>query len=536
MNIIARAKTLFTKSTGQLSSLSGSWWSWPLVREAYSGAWQSNVTVDRTAVGAYWAVFACVTLIAKDISKLPAVVMQRDREKRIFKPTIMRPVLRKPNHYQTWLEFSFCWIVCQLLNGNTYILKQRDAKGFIVAMYILDPARVTPLVAPDGSVYYQLASDDLSGVKQSVTVPQSEIIHDRMYTLYHPLVGVSPIYACGVTAMQGLAIQDNSAKFFRNMSRPSGMLTAPGAISNETAQRLKEQWETNYSAANIGRVAVLGDGLKYEQMSITASDAQLIEQLKMTGEMIAACYHVPGYKIGVGPMPTVSNTAMLNQQYYDQCLQYLIEKMEQRLDVGLEIEPPFQTWLDLNSLLRMDPATRYEAHNKAIAGGWKSPNEARVEEEMEPVAGGDTPYMQQQNYSLAALDRRDQEKEEGTADIQTSVMNGAQISGLQGLLAAVTSGELPTDSARAAIAAAFPSLSSAQIDAMIAPLEEFEPPPPPAAPVPAPAPAAPGEDDPEDDGEDDAEEDDPEDEDEGEDEQAAFLVHLVRAFDEAIPA
>lgn len=496
---------------------SSTWrWNWPSVLESYAGAWQSNVTIDKTQVSAYWAVFACVTLIAKDIAKLPATVMQRDRTNGIFQPTSLRQVLRKPNHYQTWLEFAFNWVVCQLLHGNTYVLKERDARGFIAKMYILDPARVTPLIAKDGGVYYQLQADSLAGQAEAVIVPASEIIHDRMYTLYHPLIGVSPIYACGVGAIQGLAIQDNSAKFFQNMSRPSGILTAPGSISAETAARLKTSWESNYAGSNIGRVAVLGDGLKYEAMSVTASDAQLIEQLKMTGEMIAACYHVPGYKIGVGPMPTVNNTAALNQQYYDQCLQYLVEKMELRLDEGLEIEPPYETWLDLSGLLRMDPQARYQSYNEAIRGGWMAPNEARLQEDMVPVKGGETPYMQQQNYSLAALAERDSKSEEGGTDIQTSVMNGAQISGLQGLLAAVTEGLMPPETARAAIAAAFPLLTAAQIDAMIVPLEELEPPEPaaPAAPPPA-STAEPGD----------------EDEDEGEDEEeqlAAFFTELRR--------
>lgn len=478
MNLPARVGQWLARATAPLLSPVAGWtWRWPMAGDIYPGSWQQNVTAERTDIGSYWAVFACVTLIAKDISKLPAVVMQRNRDKGIFEPTLLRPVLRKPNHFQTRLEFFFCWVVSQLLNGNTYVLKQRDENGFVVKLYVLDPNRVTPLVAEDGAVYYDLKTDNIAGLQQSAVVPASEIIHDRMYTLYHPLIGVSPIYACGVGALQGLAIQENSSKFFRNMSRPSGMLTAPGAISNETAQRLKEQWELNYSANNIGRVAVLGDGLKYESMTITAQDAQLIEQLKMTGEMIAACYHVPGHKIGVGATPTTNNTATLNQQYYDQCLQYLIEKMEQRLDEGLEIEPPYETWMDLNALLRMDPASRYDSHTKAIAGGWKTPNEARREEDLLPVAGGDTPYLQQQNYSLAALDRRDKkESESGGVDVQASVMNGAQVAALQGLLAAVTAGELPPDSAAAAIAAAFPLLTPEQIGAMINPLKEFEAP------------------------------------------------------------
>jgi len=154
---------------------------------------------------------------------------------------------------------------------------------------------------------------------------------------------------------------------------------------------------------------VLGDGLTYSPISIvSASDSQLLEQLKFTGEMVCACFHVPPYKLGLGQMPTVNNVAALNQQYYDQALQYLVQKKEARLTEGLELrQPNFRIALDESVLLRMDPSTRLDAHNKAVNGGWKSPDEVRREENMPPVPGGNTPYLQQQNYSLAALAKRD---------------------------------------------------------------------------------------------------------------------------------
>lgn len=396
------------KAVGRVLSPVQQWaGAWVRAWESFTGAWQQNVTVDRETVTAYWAVFACATLIAGDIAKLPAKVMQRDKVTGIFAETLLRPVLRKPNSYQTRLEFFFCWVMSKLLHGNAYILKVRDERGFVVAMHVLDPALVTVLVSEDGGVYYDLQRDNLSGVQTAVIVPASEIIHDRMYTLHHPLIGVSPLYACGVPAMQGSAIINNSATFFANASRPGGIITAPKTVTKEDAEAIKAAWHTNYSGENVGKVAVLGNGMTYSPISVNPVDAQLIEQLKMTAEMVCACFHVPGYKIGVGQMPTVNNTAALNQQYYDQCLQIIMESMELRIDEGLELDAPYECWFDTAGLLRMDPAARYQSHNEAIKGGWKTPNEARAFEDLAPVAGGNSCYLQQQNYSLEALAKRD---------------------------------------------------------------------------------------------------------------------------------
>ena len=210
------------------------------------------------------------------------------------------------------------------------------------ALYVLDPSRVIPLVAPDGGVYYELRRDDLSGLgpgavdgTKAITVPASEIIHDLMVALFHPLIGVTPLYACGLSALQGLTIQNTSNKFFAGGSNPGGVLTAPGAIADDTAKRLKEYWDTNFSGANVGKVAVLGDGLKYEAMTVNAADAQLIEQLNFSANTVCSCYHVPPFLVNIGPPPPFANVEPMLQQYYSQCIQSLLTSFELSLDEGL---------------------------------------------------------------------------------------------------------------------------------------------------------------------------------------------------------
>lgn len=385
----------------------GSWLG--LIRESFAGAWQQNVEIKTDTVLAFSAVFSCITLIAADIGKM-RVKLVRKSEAGIWEETSstsFSPVLRKPNHFQNRIKFFEFWITSKLIHGNAYALKQRDARGVVTALYLLDPRRVTPLVSDYGDVFYELKADSLSGLTQDITVPAREIIHDTMICLFHPLVGVSPIYACGLAATQGSAIQNNSARFFANGSKPGGVLTAPGAISNETATRLKAHWDSNYSGDNAGKVAVLGDGLKYESMAMSAADSQLIEQLKWSAETVCSVFHVPAYKVGVGPTPTYANAEILNQIYYSDCLQSLVESLELCLDEGLELPAQYGTELDLEGLLRMDTATLYKANNDAVGGGWMAPNEARRRASLPPVKGGDTPYLQQQNFSLAALDQRD---------------------------------------------------------------------------------------------------------------------------------
>jgi HK97 family phage portal protein len=389
---------------------SGRGW-YPLVRESFTGAWQRNITVSRESVLSNHAAFACMTLIASDVAKLRCKLVEQ--VKGIWTETespAFSPVLRKPNRYQNRIQFWESWILSKLTHGNTYVLKERDDRRVVVALYVLDPNRVRVQVADDGSVYYRLSTDNLTGTQAETMVPASEIIHDRFNCLFHPLVGLSPIFAAGTAAAQGNTILNNSTWFFGNKSQPGGLLVAPGRISDENAKRLKEAFDANYTGENAGRIAVVGDGLKYESLSITAHDSQLIEQLKWTAEVVCSTFHVPPYKIGVGAMPPYTNVQALNVEYYSQCLQVLIEAAELCLDEGLGLGgkidgKTYGTEFDVDNLLRMDSVAQMEVLDKGK--NVMKPNEARKRLDLPPVKGGDAVYRQQQEFSLEALAKRD---------------------------------------------------------------------------------------------------------------------------------
>lgn len=397
------------------ASRSGGWY--PIIREPYSGAWQQNRELSREEMLTQHAVFACMSLISNDISKLPILLKKRDQDgiySTVEGHPVYGPVLKRPNRYQNRIQFIQNWILSLLSSGNTYVLKTRDQRQVVNGLYILDPARVKALIHEEtGDIFYELQADALAGVAangngQTVIVPASEIIHDRINTLYHPLIGISPITAAALPLLQAREIQHSATSFFKNTGRPSGVLTAPGSLSDETVEQIKIQWSENYGGNNVGRVAVLADGLSYSPFSaVPAADAQLIEQLNWTAEVVCAVFHVPGHMIGVGETPSYDNINALNNQYYSQTLQTLIEQIELLLTEGLRLPAGMAVECDLDGLLRMDELSMVECEKVAVGAGIKTPNESRRRLGLPPIEGGDSAYMQVQNYSLAALAKRD---------------------------------------------------------------------------------------------------------------------------------
>lgn len=390
-----------------LSTVSDYGSGWRRILEPFAGAWQMNVEEKRGDLVTYPTLYACIDRIASDIGKLPFTLRQINENGisvRVAK-SAYDPVLRKPNSYQTAAQFRECWALSKLTRGNTYVLKRRDARGVVNEMFVLNPDRVMPMVSDAGMVYYQLQTDALNSLPQDypadqLIVPASEIIHDRCMTIYHPLIGIPPLAAAHWPAIKNMKIMRSATQFFANNAQPGGLLSAPAGMSETDAKKIQEYWNTNFSGENTGKVAIIGADMKFTSFAVRSVDSQMIEQMRYSDEQICQAFGVPPYKVGIGTIPGGMGVDGLNQLYYSDALQKHIEHMESLLDEGLRIAPPLFVELDLEPLLRMDEGKRAEVATKLVGGGIETPNEGRARFNRGPLSGGDTVYMQQQDYPL----------------------------------------------------------------------------------------------------------------------------------------
>lgn len=375
--------------------------------EPFTGAWQRNLdNAGRAGPNLYAnsTVFSCITLISRDISSNPIRVLRRradgSREVHVNHPATA--LFRKPNEYQTLLQFMQRYIISKLTHGNTYVLLIRDARGVVYSMYVLNPNKVQVLVADDGSIYYRIAQNRLAGVvEEDLIVPARDILHDRGVCLWHDLIGVSPMFAAAMNVMLSGRMQINSERFFANMARTSGILVAPGKIEKEVAKRLQAEWEANYTGAGIGKTAILTNGLDYKPMTINAHDSEVVQQMRWTVEEIARAFQVPPYKIGELSKASFKNNEQMARDYYDGCLRAYIEAAEQCFEKSLEVAFDVEVEFDLSDMFRLDSETRFNAHKLALDAGWLAINEVRALEDYPPVKGGDEPRVQMQDVPLS---------------------------------------------------------------------------------------------------------------------------------------
>lgn len=373
------------------------------------GGWQQEDPFlsegDRTDILATAVVYACLRLLVWDISKLPAQVCRLVKgvwteEKHQW----LTPLIRRPNYYQGWIDFIQSWLFSYFIAGNAYIIKVR--KGPIVTqLIVLDPALCQPMVDREsGSIVYRVGLDPLTPISAEDTlVPASEIIHHRYMAFGHPLIGTSLLVRAQMAARLRTGIIEANANLSNNNAVPPGVLIAPEGLTQAQLKEIERVWNSRTS----GHVPVVDAAFKFESLQAKFIDSQSKEFAEVGAVDVCCAMGVPPWKVGMATRPMSANVESANIIYYQDSLQLPIEHIEQVLDIGLEVADDVYIRLCRDELFLLDSATRANVH-AILVKGIMAPDEARAQWNLPPVAGGADVYMQQQNYSLSALQKRDQ--------------------------------------------------------------------------------------------------------------------------------
>ena len=256
-------------------------------------------------------------------------------------------------------------------------------------------------------VFYQINDfgDGLFDVEVDKLVPARNILNPRINCFRHPLIGETPISAFAYSGAMGSNIQAGSARFFSNMSRPSGVLTTPKPLTAKQLDELKERWGAATKGEFAGGTPVLHSDLKWEQITMSATDAEMIAAYKLSVSDIAMAYRIPLYMLGDMSKATFRNVETLFRVFYTSSLRFYLEHLENNLNSLFELDGNTEYLeFDIESgLLRGDLESRMNALTKGVQGGILTPNEARISQELPPVEGGDYAFLQRQMAPIKNL-------------------------------------------------------------------------------------------------------------------------------------
>ena len=191
----------------------------------------------------------------------------------------------------------------------------------------------------------------------------------------------------------GLNLEEHGNRLFANGARPSGVLQTDQQLTPEAFDRLKEDFQSDYSGLNNAhKPMILEMGLQWKPISLNAEDSQFLESRKYQRNEICAIYRVPPHLVANLEQATFNNVENLGLSFVSYSLIPYLNRIEQRIKIGLlssTDQTRYYARFNTGALLRGDLKSRYEAYGTGINWGFLSPNDCREMEDLPPRAGGD---------------------------------------------------------------------------------------------------------------------------------------------------
>ncbi|MDI9847361.1 phage portal protein [Rhodoblastus sp. 17X3] len=360
----------------------------------------AGVAINQQTALCVTAVMACVTMLAEDLAKLtPRLFRLRDdggRTKVVDHP--IARLLRRPNDWQSGFEFREMMQVSLVLRGNAYALIIRNRRGDPIRLVPINADRCCLWEAPTGEIFYRVTPMGLHELAmlegQPFLIPASDMLHIRGFSM-NGLVGSSRIALASDAIGLAMGYEQQAARWMGNGSRPSGILTTDAKLTEPAAKRISDDWKKLHGGLmNAGKIAVLEQGLKFQQISLSASDLEFISSRQFQVQEIARIFRVPLHMIGDLAKSTNNNIAQQSQEYANYTLSGFTARWTSKFDVTFDLEEEglVMDW-DYAALTRADLASRYNAYRTGIMSMFLTPDEARIDDGLMPM-GGDAAKLQ----------------------------------------------------------------------------------------------------------------------------------------------
>ena len=361
-----------------------------------SWAWTGKTISPDNAMEAP-TVYACVRLISQTLARMPWQVLRNSADG--ASNDVTHPVYHLLNCEASEDMTSFVMREAQisdcLLYGNSFAFINRNPAGTPIGLERLRPDLMYMMRDAANQPYYQYWTGK-ADEKASEEIKQRKF---RPYDILHVvgpsadgMLGEAPIHRMRDLIGMELELQEFTSRFFSQNCRPAGVLSMPGRLSAEGANRLREAFNRVHSGAQgAGKIAILEEGLKFEAISTNAKDSDLDSMKKFCRQQIAAAFNVPSHRVGDNDGVSYSSAEQANAVFVQSTLAGWAARLEQEVNRKLiRRGDDVTTRISFDDLLRGDMSTRFSAYAVAVTNGILTPNEIRAREGLPAVDGGES--------------------------------------------------------------------------------------------------------------------------------------------------
>lgn len=349
-------------------------------------------------------VWSCIDRRASIVASLPFFVYdEKGGEKELARGSRLYEILHEsPNSRMTPFEFWRAMMMNLDLRGNAYARIDRDSSGEALAMWPMPADQVEAIVLDDGSMIYkyQLGND-------MAVLSDANVLHVK--GLGNGTTGLAKLEFMRASLDEAAKAQRSASKIFGNGGKPTGVLMLDRVLNAEQRKQLQTRF-AEMSEGNTSRLYVLEANMKYEQLSMSPEDQQLLETRKFSVEQICSWFDVPPVLVHHSNV-TAWGTGIfeIKDGFYTLALGPVCENIRQA--VRKRVMTPRQrvtqsAEMSIDALMRASIVDRFEIYAKATQNGLKTRNECRQLENDPPLPGGDVLTAQSNLLPLEMLGKQ----------------------------------------------------------------------------------------------------------------------------------
>ncbi len=343
---------------------------------------------ERTAMQTT-AVYSCVRILAEAVASLPIHVYRYTEtgKERVYDHPLYYLLHDEPNPEMTSFVFRETLMSHLLIWGNAYAQIIRDGSGRVLSLYPLLPDKMEVDRDEHGRLFYTYTrnTDENPNFNEygRVRLKPEDVLHIPGLG-FDGLVGYSPIAMAKNAVGMTLACEEYGASFFENGATPGGVLEHPGVLKDPA--KVRESWHSVYGGSkNAGKVAVLEEGMKYQQIGIPPEEAQFLETRKFQIDEIARLYRIPPHMVGDLDKSSFSNIEQQSLEFVKYTLDPWVIRWEQSIQRALFLPQEKREYfvkMNVDGLLRGDYQSRMSGYAVGRQNGWLSSNDIREMENM----------------------------------------------------------------------------------------------------------------------------------------------------------
>lgn len=330
-------------------------------------------------------IFSAVSRISNAFSAMPVRLYNGDDP--VTKHSLQRLLGGSPNPNMTATNFFKTMEACRCTYGNTYALIGRDMDLRPERLDILDPSRVKPILEETtNELYYRVSP--AGGTEYYIH--NAHMIHIPFLST-NGYEGLNPVSVLFDTLSYNEKIHKFSVSQLEKGINAAVVISAPANLSVDQRTSTVEALQEVYRDSG-GNILFLESGLTANSLNLSPVDTKLFEVEKISRGTVAMVYTMPPHMLG-----DYSDTSFSSQE--QQMLEFLTltmlpivtayeQELERKLLTQSERNRRYHFKFYMDAILRADAATQADVNQKAIRGGWKTPNEVRAEKGKKPTPEG----------------------------------------------------------------------------------------------------------------------------------------------------